>query len=111
MGPSPSYSDETGRLRTITSAHLLDRARQYWFAAAVTDDWRDVEMFCDLAMMFERLARDFRRFEQQTYRAAVHSELNNHRPLTCPDKLGVWPTARSVDRREAIGPELQVMEI
>lgn len=111
MGPTPSYPDETGRFCRFTSAHLLDRASQYWFAAAVTDDSRDVEMFCDLAMMFDRLARDFTRFEQRTCRVLARYELNEHRPLTCPDKLTVWPAAPSIGSAESAARGLQVMEL
>jgi len=56
---------ETGRWPTITSAQFRERARQYRFAAAVTDSSRDVEMFCGLATTFDRLAEDFGRLERE----------------------------------------------
>jgi hypothetical protein len=69
MGPhllSPRQSGfRAGWRQTITSTHLLDRARQYRLAAALTDDRRDSETFGDLAKMFDRLASDFRRLEQE----------------------------------------------
>ena len=45
--------------RRIASVHFRERARHYRFAAAVSDAPRDVETFRDLAMMFERLSKDF----------------------------------------------------
>jgi hypothetical protein len=48
-----------GWRQTITSTHLLDRARQYRLAAVLTDDRRDGETLGDLANMFDRLG--FRR--------------------------------------------------
>jgi len=63
LNPSSSQDKrvEAGRRYTTTSAHLRERARQYKLAAALTDCPRDVEMFCDLAVMFDQLAHDFRR--------------------------------------------------
>ena len=52
-----------GMQQVVTSTHFYERARHYRFAAAVTDNKRDVEMFCDLGAMFEALARDFQRAE------------------------------------------------
>jgi hypothetical protein len=49
----------TSRAKTITS--ISSRARHYRLAAAMSDARRDVEMFLDLAMMFERLAEEFTR--------------------------------------------------
>ena len=42
-----------------TSAHFRERARHYRLAEAIADAPRDVEMFHDLATMFERLSEDF----------------------------------------------------
>jgi len=53
----------TSRPKTITSVSFAQRARHYQLAAAMTDAPRDVEMFLDLAMMFERLAEEFARTE------------------------------------------------
>ena len=53
----------TSRAKTITSVSFAQRARHYQLAAAMTDAPRDVEMFLDLAMMFERLAEEFARTE------------------------------------------------
>jgi len=50
--------------QAVTSTHFLERARHYRFAAAVTDNERDVAMFCDLGAMFEALARAFQRVEE-----------------------------------------------
>jgi len=44
-----------------TSAHFRERARHYRLAEAIADAPRDVEMFHDLATMFERLSEDFAR--------------------------------------------------
>jgi len=53
----------TSRPKTITPVSFGQRARHYQLAAAMTDAPRDVEMFLDLAMMFERLAEEFARAE------------------------------------------------
>ena len=45
----------------ITSDHLRQRARCYRLAAAIADVPRDVATFGALAMMFDRIARDFDR--------------------------------------------------
>jgi hypothetical protein len=51
----------------ITSVHFRLRARYYRLAAAISDAPRDVAMFCDLAMMFERLSEDFARAETRLH--------------------------------------------
>jgi hypothetical protein len=43
----------------VTSAHFRQRAKQYRYAAALTDKTRDRERFCDLAFMFDRIADEF----------------------------------------------------
>jgi hypothetical protein len=40
----------------VTSSDFRERAKRYRLAAAIADARRDVAMFRDLAMMFERLA-------------------------------------------------------
>ena len=49
------------KIATPTSAHFRERARHYRLAEAIADAPRDVEMFHDLATMFERLSEDFAR--------------------------------------------------
>jgi hypothetical protein len=49
--------------KAITPVGFLQRARHYRLAAAISDAPRDVEMFLDLAMMFERLSEHFVRAE------------------------------------------------
>ena len=66
---------EADQWRTTTSAHLRGRARQYRLAAAVADCPRDVTVFCDLAMMFDQLAYDFKRFEKEKRQASVSNEV------------------------------------
>ena len=51
------------RPKAITSVNFLQRARHYRLAAAMSDAPRDGETFLDLAMMFERLAKQFARAE------------------------------------------------
>jgi hypothetical protein len=63
LSNSPEMRFEAGRSRTATSAHFSERARWYRLAGALMDRPRDTEMFLDLAMMFDRLAYDFRRLE------------------------------------------------
>ncbi len=43
------------------SAHFLNRAKYYRFAAARTRNPRETERLCDVALMFERMAHDVRR--------------------------------------------------
>jgi hypothetical protein len=62
---------EADRWRSTTSAHLRGRARQYRLAAALADCPRDEATFCDLAMMFDQLAYDFRRFENERRRVSI----------------------------------------
>lgn len=47
----------------VTSRHFWERALHYRFAAAITEDPREVETLCGLASMFDRLASDFRQME------------------------------------------------
>jgi hypothetical protein len=49
--------------KAVTSVGFLQRARHYRLAAAISDAPRDVEMFLDLAMMFERLSEHFAQAE------------------------------------------------
>ena len=53
--------------KAITSISFLQRARHYRLAAAISDARRDVEMFLDLAMMFERLSEHFARAEARLH--------------------------------------------
>ena len=88
MGPTLLNSRETrveaDRWRTTTSAHLRARARHYRLAAALADRPQDELMFRDLAMMFDRIAREFRRFEKDRDRASVRNEPTNHRAAAGP---------------------------
>jgi hypothetical protein len=45
-----------GPPQRFTPAHFRERAREYRLAAALADARRDVAMFDDLAIMFERQA-------------------------------------------------------
>jgi hypothetical protein len=47
----------------ITSSQFRHRANAYRLAAAIADAGRDVAMYRDLAMMFDRLAEHFARAE------------------------------------------------
>jgi hypothetical protein len=51
----------------ITSVHFRQRSRHYRLAAAMSDAPREVEMFLDLAMMFERLSEHFARTEARLH--------------------------------------------
>ncbi len=57
----------TNSIKGITSVHFRLRARHYRLAAAVTDAPHDVEMFLDLAMMFERLSEHFAQAEARPH--------------------------------------------
>ena len=70
---------EADRWQTTTSAHLRQRARHYRLAAAMAEGSRDEWMFSDLAMMFDRLAHEFRLFENGRHRAPAGSETTSHR--------------------------------
>ena len=47
----------------ITSAHFLERAKHYRYAAVMTADSQKRQMLRDLAFMFEQMSHDFTRFE------------------------------------------------
>jgi hypothetical protein len=49
--------------REFLSVHFQKRARHYGYAAALTDNPRNIRQFLDLAFMFERLASDFAAWE------------------------------------------------
>jgi hypothetical protein len=51
------------RQQAVTSRHFWERALHYRFAAAMTEDPREVETLCGLASMFDRLACEFRQVE------------------------------------------------
>jgi hypothetical protein len=91
MGPTLANSREArveaDRWRTTTSAHLRRRARHYRLAAAVAEGPRDELMFSELAMMFDKLAHEFRRFENGPHRASAGSETTSHR---LPGASSTW---------------------
>ena len=58
-----AWKTMTGLEHTATSTQFLERARDYRYAAALTDNPRTANALLDLAFMFERLARDFARVE------------------------------------------------
>ena len=61
-----SYIGQTSDTRIlVTSTHFLQRARQYRYAAALTDDPENIQTLIDLAFMFERLADHFKIFEEK----------------------------------------------
>ena len=55
----------------MTSSHFRQRARHYRLAAAIADARRDVVMFGDLAMMFERLADSLDRSQGELSKVSV----------------------------------------
>ena len=59
--------EKPGRLK-ILSVHLLQRAKHYRYAAALTDNPEDIRRLIGLAFMFERLAGDFKQFEAEKSR-------------------------------------------
>ena len=92
---------EARRGWTITSAHFGERARQYRFAAALTDSPRDVESFSNLAMMFQRLARDLKRIE--VAKATVHGNGTRRIVITAGD-CGSRPVRMSIVSKEPMIP-------
>jgi hypothetical protein len=78
MGPtllnSREASVEADRWQTTTSARLRRRARRYRLAAAVAECHQDEVMLCDLAMMFDQIAYEFRPFENDRPRVSVGNE-------------------------------------
>jgi hypothetical protein len=74
-----SYVGQTSDTRIlVTSTHFLQRARQYRYAAALTDDRQNIQKLIDLAFMFERLADDFKRLEATKSRAFSADCRNEH---------------------------------
>ena len=66
-----------GPRRRITSWDFEKRARCYRFAAVLADSERQAQTFCDLAMLFDKIARDFREWEKKNSRAHPgHSPAN-----------------------------------
>jgi len=55
----------------ITSGSLVQRARRYRLAAAVSDAPRDVKVFLDLATMFELLSQQFARAEMSALASSI----------------------------------------
>jgi hypothetical protein len=53
------------------SAHFMERAKYYRFAAARTENAQEIERLCDVAFMFERMAHDVRRLRQAQSRFPV----------------------------------------
>jgi hypothetical protein len=70
---NPQDKSRTPRLANL-SAHFLDRAKHYRFVAAMTKTPREIERFCEVALMFEEMARD-------TQRSELYSRL----------RAGIWP--------------------
>jgi hypothetical protein len=63
-----SISEAPTRLgREFLSVHFQERARHYGYAAALTDNPRNIQQFLDLAFMFERLACDFAAWEAKKF--------------------------------------------
>jgi hypothetical protein len=69
---------EADRWSSTTSAYLQGRATQYRLAAALAECPRDEATFLDLAMMFDQLAYEFRRFENARHRAPAKNQGKNH---------------------------------
>ena len=55
--------------RRITSWEFEQRARSYRLAAVLADSRRQAQTFCDLAMLFDKIAREFREWEKKNGRA------------------------------------------
>jgi len=55
---------ERGSRALDASAHFLERAKHYRFAAAMTENPQEIERLCDIAFMFEQMAHDVRRLRQ-----------------------------------------------
>ena len=69
----PQDKSRSSRLADL-SAHFLERAKPYPFVAAMTEAPREMERFCEVALMFEEMARD-------TQRSELYSRL----------RAGTWP--------------------
>jgi hypothetical protein len=53
------------------SAHFLERAKHYRFAAAMTENPLEIERLCEVACMFEQMAHDVKRLRQGRSRFLV----------------------------------------
>ena len=60
-----------GLNREPTLTHFQERARHYWYAAAMTSDPRNIEGFLALAFMFERMADEVSRLETREAQSAA----------------------------------------
>ena len=70
--------------RRITSLDFEQRARRYRLAAVLADSQRQAQTFCDLAMLFGKIARDFREWEKKNSRARPSHSPANRSYLTSP---------------------------
>ena len=59
MNSMRSKEEDVNPTEFVTSVHLRQRAHYYRLAAAVTDNLHDVEMFNELAAMFDSIASSF----------------------------------------------------
>jgi hypothetical protein len=60
---------QIGPHRGITSWDFEQRVRRYRLAAVLADSRRQAQAFCDLAILFDKIARDFREWEKKNGRA------------------------------------------
>lgn len=51
---------------TNVTTYFLERAKHYRFAAAMTENAREIERLCEVAHMFERMAHDTRRLASRS---------------------------------------------
>ena len=61
----PELAHQIGPHRGITSWDFEQRARRYRLAAVLAESQRQAQTFCDLAMLFDKIARDFREWEKK----------------------------------------------
>jgi hypothetical protein len=62
---------EVSPFKGVTSIDFFRRAQQYRLSAAVTDKQHDVEVFIELAVMFDEIAYTFQRIETKRRSASA----------------------------------------
>jgi hypothetical protein len=70
LGNPMKQTTEVSPFKGVTSIDFFRRAQQYRLAAAVTDKQHDVEVFIELALMFDEIAYTFQRIETKRRHSA-----------------------------------------
>ena len=73
------------------TTYFLERAKHYRFAAAMTENTREIERLCEVAHMFEQMAHDTRRLAPHS-RSTAGAWPRRQRSLSTDRKAGFIET-------------------